>query len=39
MRLKRLCDAIEAGALDPASALGERIAGLTANGIRHGPTW
>ena len=31
MRLKRLYDAIEAGSLDPAeSALGERIAGLTA---------
>lgn len=31
MRLKRLYEAIEAGSLDPAeSALGERIAGLTA---------
>jgi site-specific DNA recombinase len=31
MRLKRLYDAIESGSLDPAeSALGERIAGLTA---------
>lgn len=31
MRLKRLYDAIESGSLDPSeSALGERIAGLTA---------